>query len=97
MVEGWNQFWGAIDSRGGIGLTLAIIGGVIAVIAIIAWLFKGRRGGGISMSNFPWMLVMIAAICAAPKVVIPALLTILQAIVNIIVYLFQQFGHWLGG
>jgi len=82
-VGGWNRLISAFPS--GVLTALSVIGVAILVIAIIAWLWQRRKGGGGGMSGFPWIAVILAAALAGPQLVIPALIGVLQFIINFVI------------
>lgn len=92
LVGGWNQLWSAITGGGNIGVVLAIIGVAMIVVSIVMWIIKKRGGGsgGGAMGGFPWLPVVGGAILAGPTLTIPLILSIVQAIMQIVIALFTM-------
>jgi hypothetical protein len=89
LTAGWTKLWSAISGViGGQVSTLLTIAGVILVIfAIGKYFFDKRRGGGSAsqgLGTVMWTLVC-GAILAAPQVIIPLVLTLLDFAINTIV------------
>lgn len=85
LTAGWTKLWGAIAGViGGQVMTLLTIAGVILVVfAIGKYFFDKRRGGSASqgLGTVMWTLVC-GAILAAPQVIIPLILTLLDFAIN---------------
>lgn len=86
LVGPWNELIGAIP--GGFLNFLAIIGVALIVVGFATWAWQRRRGGG-SSSNFVWMTI-IGIICAAPKLLIPGVLKLIE-------YIFEAIGKLASG
>lgn len=85
LTGSWNKLVGAL-SGGSVEkvLTFLSIIGVILVIASIGgYLWQRRRGGGGNHSGLLWA-GLVGALFAAPKVVIPIALTILDFLISAI-------------
>ena len=92
LAAGWNTLWGAISSviGGQITLILTIIGVVMVIAAVGTWIFQRRRGGGVTQGLGAILWTLIAgALLAAPQVVIPLILTILDLVINGLIAIFQ--------
>ncbi|WP_022894566.1 hypothetical protein [Agromyces subbeticus] len=87
----WDTLWGAIQGAigSGIGLALTIIGLCLVLAAVLKWIFDRRRAGGTGQTSPMWWAIFIGAILAAPGAVIPILLTIVDALANAAVNLFN--------
>ena len=95
LTSGWNTLWGAISGAiGGPIMTLLTIIGVILVIgSIITWVFQKRRGGSAISGLGPVLWTLLAgAMLAAPQVIIPLFLTILDFIINTIIAIVNAAG-----
>jgi hypothetical protein len=83
----WRQAWGAVTGAAGISgvMTLLGIAGMgIALIALISWLFERRRSGqmgGPGTNKLLWA-VLVGAVIAAPNMLIPLVLWLMDALVN---------------
>lgn len=92
LAGGWNTLWGAISGVvGGQVMTILTIIGVIMVIASVAvYIFNKRRGGGVAqgLGSVLWTLVA-GALLAAPQVIIPLLLTLLDLVINALIAIFR--------
>ncbi len=92
----WGQVWGAVQAAIGTKLTtlLSAVGVILVVGAVFKWLFERRRGGGGAFSGqassgLLWTLAAGATL-AAPGVLIPIFLTILDAIANAVIGLWTS-------
>lgn len=95
LAGGWNTLWSAISTviGGQIMLILTIIGVIMVVFAIGKYFFDKRRGGsaGQGLGVVLWTLVF-GSILAAPQVIIPLLLTILDLVINAIIAIVRATG-----
>jgi len=79
----WSTFWSSISgSLGKLPTILGIIGMLLVVFAILTYLWERRRGQG-DHKKILWAIV-VGCCLAAPDVVIPAILTIVDFIANAI-------------
>lgn len=86
----WQAFWNGIS--GGLGnlpMALAIIGMLIIVGGLIKFFWDKRRGGGGNTSQLVWTSV-IGSLLAAPNLILPILLGIVDLVVNMLVKLFKS-------
>jgi RsiW-degrading membrane proteinase PrsW (M82 family) len=89
LAGSWNTAWTAISgSLGAFSSLLAVIGTLLVVFAIVGYIWERRRGGGGNHSKLIYTLV-IGAVLSAPGVVIPALLTAIDFIVNALLSLLN--------
>jgi hypothetical protein len=85
LVDGWNQFWGAIPNSGGISAVLAIFGGAIMAFFLVKWFWqKSRGGGGGALQGFPWWPMLVGLLLTAPAFLIPAVLRVVQVIIGLV-------------
>lgn len=91
LVTGWNTLWSSFTAGTGIGTVLAVAGALIIFIFVVKWLWDKRRGQG--GAPFPTMAVILGLILAGPTVTIPAILTLFQAVMDIVINIIK----WLGG
>lgn len=95
LAGGWSKFWTAVSAAIGTQiLTLLTIIGVLMVVgAIIKWIFDKRRGGGAMQGSGAVLWTLVAgSILAAPAIIVPLLLKILDAVINTLVALFNATG-----
>tara|TARA_R110002124_G_scaffold43777_1_gene134427 strand:- start:262 stop:570 length:309 start_codon:yes stop_codon:yes gene_type:complete len=95
LTGGWNTLWSAISSViGGPVMTLLTIIGVILVVgSIITYFFQKRRGGGAMQGLGPVMWTLVCgALLAAPQVIIPLALTLLDFAINTLVAIVSASG-----
>lgn len=87
----WSSFWGAITGGfTGVTALLSFVGTALIVIAVAKWAWERRRGGSMAQGAQPlWGALIIGCLMIAPTVIMPLLLTILDAIANIGVSLFK--------
>lgn len=81
----WRTFWSSISgSLGKLPTLLAVIGMLLVVAAVLTYLWERRRGGGGGGHSKILWTILVGAVFAAPSVVIPAILTIVDFIANAI-------------
>lgn len=78
----WNDLIGGLPILESIFNVLGIVGVVLVVFALCKWGWDRRRGGS---GGFPWMAIIIGAVCAAPKALIPVLLWVASVIASVVV------------
>lgn len=86
----WSKFWNGI--AGGLGnlpIALAIIGMLIIVGGLVKFFWDKRRGGGGNSSQLVWTSV-VGSLLAAPNLILPLLLGIIDLLVNMFVKLVQS-------
>ncbi|GAA4033882.1 hypothetical protein GCM10023063_17180 [Arthrobacter methylotrophus] len=97
LQGGWDAFWGAITTGfPGITTLMTVVGVCLVVFALIKWAWDRRRGGGMGQGSQPlWGALVPGAILAAPAVLFPLLLSILDFVANIAIKLAQTAtsGH----
>jgi hypothetical protein len=88
LAGAWDKMWSAIQLVTGEEVTtlLTFIGAVLVIFAIGKFIFDKRRGGGATsgLTAVIWTLVA-GALLAAPNLIIPLALTLLDWIINAIV------------
>ena len=79
----WTSIDNAFNSALGSSLItfLGVIGTLLIIFSIVKYVWDRRRGNQGSHQHILWSL-SIGAILAVPSVVMPALLTVLDAVVN---------------
>jgi hypothetical protein len=82
LSGGWDTVWGAIKSSAGAQLTtgLTVIGVLILVFALGAYVWGRMRKQG-DLSKLVWAIA-VGAILAAPGVIFPILLSIVDIVAN---------------
>lgn len=87
LKSGWGTFWSSVSGAwAGLAATLTVIGVILVLVAVFTWIWQKRRGGGGASQGVLWTLVL-GAIFAAPAVVIPFILTIVDFVINTIINL----------
>ena len=85
LKAGWDTVWGAVSGAWGSGLSnlLTAIGVVMVLAAVSKWAWDRRRGGGGGggSSAVVWAMV-IGGLLAAPQVIFPAVLTVVDWVLN---------------
>lgn len=80
----WTTFWNAISNAAGMGGLLrlaAVIGVALVVFAVVKWAWDRRRGEKGSFGAI-WGALVIGLILSAPNVAMPIAFTLLDAIAN---------------
>lgn len=86
----WSSFWGAISGGfGGLTTMLSIVGVGLVVVAIGKWVWDRRRQGGAGNHQPLWGALLVGALLCAPTVLMPLLLTVMDAVANIGISLFK--------
>ncbi|MCU6479093.1 hypothetical protein [Arthrobacter sp. A2-55] len=85
LKGGWSSFWSAITSGfPGITTMMTVIGVILVVGAILKWAWDRRRGGNMSQGHQNlWGALIPGAILAAPALLFPIMLGILDWVANI--------------
>ncbi|MDA8285307.1 MAG: hypothetical protein M0Z42_18855 [Actinomycetota bacterium] len=80
----WTSVDTALNSALGASLVtfLGVLGTILIIFSVIKYVWDRRRTGQGNHTHVMWTL-LIGAILAVPAVVMPAILTILDAIVNV--------------
>lgn len=94
----WSAFWRALP--GGVSNLLnllAIVGVALVAIAFIKWAWDRRRGmgggfGGGGGSQGIVGAVIVGIVLAAPNLVIPAVLSVLDLLIDAVVSIWQNEG-----
>ena len=88
LSGGWDEVWSEVESTlGDITTLMTVVGVVLVVFAIGSWLWERRRGGGMGgqgNSKLLWTGLFGAAL-AAPAVIFPIGLTLLDLFLNFLV------------
>lgn len=98
LSKGWSDFWkGLTGSNANIDGILSLataIGALLVVGAILKWLWEKRRGGGGGggggkTDGIIWALAL-GAVLAAPNLLIPIFLNILDVVANGVANVFKS-------
>ncbi|MCU9986658.1 hypothetical protein [Mobiluncus curtisii] len=82
LVNGWNKIVGMLDR---VLVPLSIVGVIVLVLALVGYLWSKRKGGGNpQLTQGLLITVVIAGICASPKVIIPAFLAIFDILIDVL-------------
>ncbi len=85
LESSWSTLWSSISSEWGqLSTLLTIIGLLLVVFAFGKYIFDRRRGGGghaQGLTTVLWTLVA-GSLLAAPDLIIPAVLSILDYVIN---------------
>jgi hypothetical protein len=91
FVGQWNTVWGAVNSAlGPVSNLMSIAGTILVVFAAGKWLWE-RRKGGANHSHLLWTLG-VGALLLAPNIIVPVVLTILDAVINAVVGIGTSSG-----
>ena len=80
LVGPWNRLVGIMPPT--LLNILAVVGILLIVIGLGKWFWDRRRGGG--AQGFPWMMLILGGVLAGPRVFVPVILMLVQAIINVI-------------
>ncbi|ACV79083.1 acetate CoA-transferase subunit alpha [Nakamurella multipartita] len=86
---GWNDLINALNVPGGLWVLLTAAGVIVVVAALLKLLWDKRRGGGGGVSSI-FTPLMIGAFLAAPKVVVPILLWMIDLVINAAISLIRR-------
>ncbi len=93
LAAGWATVWNPIKAAlGPLSALLTAVGVLVVVAALVKWIWDKRRGGGGGGTSAIWWAVGVGVLFAAPDLVIPLLLGILDAIANAVVGIFKGNG-----
>lgn len=93
LKDNWKTFWDSFaDTAGidGILKLLSIVGVLLIAFAFIKWAWDRRRGLNGGGSGAIWGALLIGAILSAPNLLIPIVLTALDAIVNAVANILDK-------
>jgi len=96
FVSDWSGTMGALQSAPGVTqilLILTYVGVIIVVLALLRWLWDIRKAGsfrGTGTHHKLFLSMMVGALLAAPTLVIPAFLTLLDLFTNAIIGIVQH-------
>ena len=94
--DGWDTLISAIESAAGsqaLFTILAVAGAVIVIVAVGGTLISKRRGGSLGQGNGKIVGAVIAgALLAAPKVVVPAALWLIDLVGNAVIQVMRNGG-----
>ncbi|MEK6310564.1 MAG: hypothetical protein V4737_14710 [Curtobacterium sp.] len=72
----WDNFTSLLPNNFLIGL--AVVGIAIVVFSVFAWFWANRRGGKLQWRTLPWLAIIVGLAFAAPKTVIPLVLSLID-------------------
>lgn len=82
LAGSWTTFWTKISgSLGTFTNTLALVGMLLVVGAIVAYVWERRRGGQANHSKVLWTM-LVGGILAGPNIFIPGILTLADFVIN---------------
>jgi hypothetical protein len=86
----WSTFWSAVTASAGAQLTnvLSVLGVAVLVFAVVGYLWQRARNVGGDSSKLVWA-VAIGATLAAPGVIFPLMLTLVDVIANAGISVYQ--------
>ena len=92
FTGGWSRIWEVLGPEvQGLLLLLMAIGVLIAVYATVKFVFDNRRRGGGDVRGLT-VLLLIAALLAAPAALIPLLLAIADILIAILLAALSLAG-----
>lgn len=97
MAGAWDTFWASIQSDGtviGLKSLMALVGMLIVVFSIAKWMWsKNKPNGGGGRNGTPQTVIWALAcgvLLAAPNLILPPVLTILDTIANGVLSVFNS-------
>lgn len=88
LTSQWASIWGSLTADvPNLGSILGLIAGAIVVVTLFRMV--SRKAGGGNVKVLMWWL-LIAAVLAAPGMIIPMALALVQLVMNLIVGGFQS-------
>jgi hypothetical protein len=90
----WNTLWGTLKQAvPGLPTILGMLALILVVLAIVSWVW-GRRRNITASNNQPLIgAIIVAAVFAAPDLVLPLLLTIVDGVANFVIRLAGNTIH----
>lgn len=82
----WQTLWGPLSKTGITGV-LSFVAFVVALIAIVKYFMARAKGGGADSRGLLWTGIF-CLILAAPQILVPILLTMLDWILNFALNVF---------
>lgn len=89
----WSTFWGAVTSSAGTGLTgfLSVLGVMVLIGALVGYLWQRMRNRGGDSGKLLWAAA-VGATLAAPGVIFPLMLGLMDMIANAAISVWQATG-----
>lgn len=100
LAGSWDKFWKALMGAGqvqGLFNVLAIVGVALIAWAIVKWAWDRRRGGGGGFGGGGGGggitgALLVGVILAAPNLILPAVLNVLDLVIDAVVKIWQNNG-----
>ena len=95
LAAGWNTLWGALNIPPQTTVLLTVVGVLIVIAAVFKWILERKRQGsqGMGQSSGPLLWATLAGVAiAAPALIIPIALTLLDWIINAFVGIWNGTG-----
>ena len=95
LTDGWNTLWGALNIPPQMMVLLTVVGVLIVIAAVFKWILERKRQGsqGMGQSSGPLLWATLAGVAiAAPALIIPIALTLLDWIINAFVGIWNGTG-----
>lgn len=93
LKASWGKFWGDFSQAVGTQLLgmITMVGMLLVVGSVLKWLWDRRRGngGGMGGANTVMWTLLLGATLAAPGLLIPLFLQLLDGIANAFVSIIQ--------
>jgi RsiW-degrading membrane proteinase PrsW (M82 family) len=90
LAGSWQTAWTAISGPlGNFSNLMAVVGTLLVVFGLVGYIWERRRGGGGNHQKLIYTII-IGAVLSAPGVVVPALLTALDFVINAIISLVSS-------
>lgn len=94
LVGPWTTLWDTLTSGwSGLAMAMSLLGVALIVIAVLAWAWARRKGGQMNQGSDKIVGAMIiGGTLAAPGMLIPLALRLLQWVVQIAAALLEKVG-----
>ena len=86
LSQSWGKLWSSASASSGFSelrWVLTVVGTIIVAAAILRYIWDSRKGQG-KRQHVIWSLV-VGAILVLPGVLVPVLLTLADAVINLII------------
>lgn len=86
----WKTFWNAVTEEAGanFSVVLSVVGLIIVIFTLLGYVWKRWRNQGAQMGQM-WLAILLGGLFAAPAILIPLLLFLVDLIANVAINLWN--------